>query len=143
MEKRFTVYKMPPIHHRTPVQDPLLQPPASLGECLSRSSSHHHCALNSWTVRSRAGCGPHDHKVTSMSLADTAVAITHWLVSDLRLASLFIAKMWLLVPKSPSAGPSLSSRTIYHLLSTQWLFLSRLFFPIVFFSIGLCCLETH
>lgn len=143
MEKQFMVYKMPPIHHRAPSQGPLLQPPASLAECLSKFSSHIHCALDSWSVRSRSGCGPHDHKVTSMSLADTAVAITYWPGSDLRSASLFIAKLWLSVPKSPSVGPSLSSSTIYHLLSTQWLFLSRLFFPIVPFSIGLCCLETH
>lgn len=34
MEKRFTVYKMPPIHHCTPVQVLLLQPPASLGSLL-------------------------------------------------------------------------------------------------------------
>lgn len=143
MEKRFTVYKMPPIHHRTPFQGLPLQPPASLAECLSKSSSHTHCALDSWGVRNRPGCGPHDHKVTSMSLADTAVAVMYWLGSDLRLASLFIAKLWLPIPTSPSAGPSLSSSTVYHLLSTQWLFLSRLFFPIVPFSVGLCSLETH
>lgn len=77
MEERFTVHRMPLIHHRTPVQGPLLQPPASLAECLTKSSSHTHCALGFWGVRGRAGCGPHDHRVTSMSLADTAVAILY------------------------------------------------------------------